>query len=290
LTLFKSAIDKDPNYAEAHSAMATAYGELGTAGWLPYSEAFTNQRNEALKAIEIDDALAEGHVELANALLDQKWDWAGAQKELTRAIELSPNSAFAHRSYSLLLCRAGKLPQALAEANLDMKLDPVSRLSLMNIAAINYYGRQYDQALAFLQTLQSADPNPSGFGLGFFFGTVYVEKDLYRQAIPEFERLGDKPHALGHLGNAYARSGRLAEAREIIPKLLDHVAREGIGRYEIALVYAGLGEKDEAFAWLEKAYDAHDKGMTYLKIDPCLDPLRSDYRFQDLLQRMRFPS
>ena len=112
---------------------------------------------------------------------------------------------------------------------------------------------------------------------------------MYGDAVAEFQKLGNKPHALGHLGNVYARMGRIAEAHGTISKLEEHVQKSGIGRYEIALVYAGLGQKDEAFTWLEKSYDARDKGLTYLKIDPCMDPLRSDPRFARLLQRVGLP-
>jgi hypothetical protein len=109
---------------------------------------------------------------------------------------------------------------------------------------------------------------------------------MSEKAVEEFQKLGDQPHALGHLGNVYARMGRISEARSIIARLEVHVKQNGVGRYEIALVYVGLGEIDEAFAWLEKSYDARDKGLTYLKIDPCIDPLRSDPRFARFVQRI----
>jgi tetratricopeptide (TPR) repeat protein len=112
---------------------------------------------------------------------------------------------------------------------------------------------------------------------------------MYEEAIRNFQKLGDHPHALGHMGNAYARWGKVAEARALIPRLEEHVRTNAVGWYETALVYAGLGEKDEAFAWLEKPYKARDKGLTYLKIDPCLDPLRSDPRFEDLVRRVGLP-
>jgi tetratricopeptide (TPR) repeat protein len=118
----------------------------------------------------------------------------------------------------------------------------------------------------------------------FPLGDIYAEKGLYAESISEFLKLGDRPHALGHLGNAYARAGKVDAARNTISQLEEHVRKDGLGRYEIALVYAGLGEKYEAFQWLEKSYQAHDEGLTNLKIDPCLDPLRSDPRFEGLLR------
>jgi tetratricopeptide (TPR) repeat protein len=108
---------------------------------------------------------------------------------------------------------------------------------------------------------------------------------MYKDAINEFLKEGDSPHKLGHLGNAYARAGQVREARKILAELIEYVGKHEVGRYEIALVYSGLGDKDEALAWLEEAYKTHSEGLTNLKIDPCLDPLRSDPRFADLLRR-----
>ena len=120
----------------------------------------------------------------------------------------------------------------------------------------------------------------------FPLGDIYAEKGMYAESISEFLKLGDRPHALGHLGNAYARAGQVDAARKTISQLEEHVRKDGVGRYEMALVYAGLGEKNEAFAWLEESYKAHDEGLTNLKIDPCLDPLRSDPRFDGLERRV----
>jgi tetratricopeptide (TPR) repeat protein len=157
----------------------------------------------------------------------------------------------------------------------------------MNAGFAYYFVRRYDEALAFIQRAYALQPVPATY---FFpFGVIYAEKRDYAKAAQNFQQLGDQPHALGHLGNLYARMGKAAEARAILPKLQERVAKDGLGRYEIALIYAGLGDKDQAFAWLEKSLAAHDKGMTYLKIDPCLDPLRNDPRFRDLVQRVGLP-
>jgi tetratricopeptide (TPR) repeat protein len=120
----------------------------------------------------------------------------------------------------------------------------------------------------------------------FPLGTIYADKGMYAEAIGDFLKVGDRPHALGHLGNAYARAGMVDAAHKTIYQLEEHLRTDGVGRYEIALVYAGLNEKDGAFAWLEKSYEAHDKGLTYPKIDPCMDPLRSDARFEGLVRRV----
>jgi tetratricopeptide (TPR) repeat protein len=286
---FQEAIDKDPNYASAHAALAESYGRTGEAGWLPYTEAFPRQKTEAAKAIELDDALPEGHAELANAVMDLSWDWTTSGKELRRALELNPNSASVHATYAFYLERVGRLPEATAEAKRVLQLDPVSSRSFITAGILYYFAHQYDQALAQLQRASALEPNPPAFLFPFPLGVIYAEKGMYGEAVGEFQKLGDKPHALGHLGNVYARMGKVTEAHSTISKLEEHVQKSGIGRYEIALVYAGLDEKDEAFAWLEKSLAAHDKGLTYLKIDPCVDPLRSDLRFDGLVRRVGLP-
>jgi len=285
----QEAIDKDPTYASAHAALAEGYGRTGEAGWLAYTEAFPRQKTEAAKAIELDDALPEGHAELANAVMDLSWDWTTSGKELRRALELNPNSASVHATYAFYLERVGRLPEAIAEAKRVLQLDPVSSHSFITAGILYYFAHQYDQALEQFQRASALEPNPPAFLFPFPLGVIYAEKGMYGEAVGEFQKLGDQPHALGHMGNVYGRMERVSEARATIFKLEEHVKKNGIGRYEIALVYAGLGEKDEAFTWLEKSYAARDKGLTYLKIDPCMDPLRADPRFARLVQRVGLP-
>jgi tetratricopeptide (TPR) repeat protein len=283
----QQSIAKDAGFAPAHAALANAYGWLGEAGWLSYSEAFVRQKEEASKAIELDDALPEGHAELAGAELNLDWAWDTAERELKRALALNPNLASVHATYAFYLERMGRIPEGLAEIKRDLALDPVSNRSFMNAGFADYFARRYDAGLANTQRAYSIEPNPAVFY--FPLGVIYAEKGDYARAVQNFQGLGEQPHALGHLGNLYARMGRTADARAILPKLEQHIEKTGVGRYEIALVYAGLNEKDQAFAWLDKALASHDKGLTYLKIDPCLDPLRSDPRFHDLLRHVGLP-
>jgi len=287
IDLLRSAIDKDPGYAAAHSALADAYGWSGDAGWMPYNEAFALQKSEALKAIALDDSRPEPHLALALAALNQNWDWQTQDKELKRALAINANASTVHWTYAYLLSRLDQPNQAIAEARIAEQLDPVSSRSFVNSAFVYYFARQYDNALKKMQ--EAAVLHPDALEIRFPLGDIYVEKGLYNQGIQEFKELGELPHALGHLGNAYARQGRTAEARATLPKLKTSIEKTGIGVYEIALVYAGLGDKDSAFEWLEKAYQARDKGMAYLKVDPCLDPLRSDPRFASLVKRVGFP-
>ncbi len=288
ISYFQKAIDKDPNYAPAQAALANSYGSMGEAGWMPYSEAFPKEKAAAMKAIALDEALPEGHVQLAHAVMNLDWDWVTEGKEFRRALELNPSSAPVRWAYSNYLELTGRIPEAIRESQLALQLDPVSSRAFTTSAFVYYYARQYDQALLQMQHASALPHAPAE--MTFPLAVIYVAKGMYEEAIQQFQELGDQPHALGHMGNAYARMGREAEARKTIAELQKHVQDTGVGRYEIALVYAGLGEKDEAFAWLEKAFAARDKGLTYLKIDPCLDPLRSDSRFRDLVRRVGLPA
>jgi tetratricopeptide (TPR) repeat protein len=277
---FNKALEKNPNYAQAHAALANCYGRMGESGRMAYQEAFSRQRAEATKAIELDDSLPEAHAELANAAMTLDWDWATAAAEFRRALALNPNSAAIHEKYAFYLVRTGQLPEALAQVERGVDLDPVSWHSFHADGFINYFSRQNDQALALILRVRGLDIHPPDWS--FLLGDVYAEKGRYSDAIEAFLKSGSGPDSLGHLGNTYARAGQVAEARKTIAQLQEHVRENGVGRYEIALVYAGLGKKQEAFEWLEEAYQAHDVGLLYLKVDPCLDPLRSDPRFDDL--------
>jgi TolB-like protein/Flp pilus assembly protein TadD len=282
--LFNRAIEKDPGYAEAHSALASCYGMLGESGRMPYEAAFSQQKAEAIKAIELDDSLSEAHAELANTAMTLDWDWQAASAEFRRALELNPSSAPSHEKYAFYLVRTGHPREAISEIERSVDLDPVSGSTFHAQGFIYYFSRQYEQALAVTRTVQGLKIDLSDWS--FLLGDIYAEKGMYQQSIAAFLKSGDGPYSLGHLGNAYARAGEAAAARKCISELQKRVKSAGVGRYEIALIYAGLGDKDSAFTWLEDAYHAHDVGLVYLKVDPCLDPLRSDPRFDDLLRRV----
>ncbi len=284
MTYFQKAIEADAHFANAYAALANCYGLLGEGGWMPYSEAFSNQKNDALQAISLDDSLSEGHAELASALLDKDWDWNGAEKEFREALALNPNSARVHQQYGSYLGLIGNSSTAIEEGQIAMKLDPLSGRAVSDLAYIYYFSRRYDEALSLLKRAESSDPSlqPDIFA----FADVYAEKGMYQASINEFLKLGDNPHALGHLGNAYARAGQIDSARAIIAQLEQRTQRDQLGAYEIALVYTGLGRKDDAFLWLQHALENHDRGLLFLKIDPPLDPLRSDPRFDPFLARV----
>jgi tetratricopeptide (TPR) repeat protein len=151
---------------------------------------------------------------------------------------------------------------------------------------VYYFSHQYDRALAVTKTVRGLKLNLPDWN--FLIGDIYAEKRIYPESIAAFLKSGDGTYSIGHLGNAYARAGQTGAARKSISQLEAQVRKDGVGRYEIALIYAGLGDKKEAFKWLEDSYDAHDVGLVYLKVDPCLEPLRSDPRFDDLMRRVGF--
>ena len=281
---FNRAIERVPGYAEAHSALASCYGRLGESGRMPYEEAFTRQKSEAVRAIELDDSLSEAHAELGNTAMTLDRDWPAAEAQFHRALQLNPNAATSHEKYAFYLVRTGQFHDAISEIERSVDLDPVSASTFHAEGFIYYFSRQYDQALAVTRTVQGLKLNLPDWD--FLIGDIYAEKGMLAESIAAFLRSGDGPYALGHLGNAYARAGQPDAARKIIARLQVHVQKDGVGRYEIALVYAGLGDKKEAFQWLDDAYHTHDAGLVYLKVDPCLDSLRSDPRFDDLMRRV----
>jgi TolB-like protein len=281
---FNRAIDKDASYAQAHSALATCYGMLGESGRMPYEQAFSLQKTEALKAIALDDYLSEAHAELANTAMTLDWDWPVADAEFHRALELNPNSATNHEKYAFYLVRTGHPNEALAEIQRSVDLDPVSGSTFHAEGFVYYFSHQYDHALAVARTVRGLKINLSDWNL--LTGASYAEKGMYSDAIAAFLKSGNGAYALGHLGNAYARAGRKQPAQALIAQLLGDVQKQGVGRYEIALIYAGLGDSRDAFRWLDDAYRAHDVGLVYLKVDPCLDTLRADPRFEDLVRRV----
>ena len=280
ITDLKRALALEPNYAQAHSALATCYGMLGESGRMPYEEAFTHQKAEAVRAIELDDSLSEAHAELANTAMTDDWDWTTAATEFQRALALNPNSATNHEKYAFYLVRTGQPREALQQVQRSVDLDPISVSTFHAEGFIYYFSRQYDQALDLAKTAKGLRINLDDWN--FLVGANYAEKAMYPEAIAAFSKAGGGPYALGHLGNVYARAGQPQQARRILAQIEQQLPQSGVGRYEIALIYAGLGDNKNALKWLEEAYRTHDVGLVYLKVDPCLDPLRSNPHFVDL--------
>ncbi len=288
---FQQAIDKDPNYALAYVGLADSYNRL--SGWnaLSPKEGFPKARVAAAKALELDDELAEAHTALGTVKLFYDWDWQGAEREFRRAIEINPSYADAHQMYSFYLSATGRFDEALAEMRRAQELDPLSLEKIAGAGDILRYQRQYDQAIEQYQKALEMDSN-SGFA-HWAMGNAYVNKGMYQEAIAEYQKAiplsGDSPDEPASLGYAYALSGRRQEALQIIDDLKWQSKRSYISPTLIAIVYTGLGEKEQAFKWLDKAYNGQDSNLVYLKVDPMFDNLRSDPRYADLLRRVGLP-
>jgi TolB-like protein len=288
LDYFQRAIDKDPKYALAYAGLADAYISLGDFDALPPKETFPQAKQAAAQALKLDENLAEAHVSLATARFLYDWDWTGPEDEYRRAIAINPSYSDAHQMYSYYLSGRGRFDEALREMQRAQELDPLSLAKITAVGEVLYMARRNDEAiLAFQKTLEM-DPN---FGFAHWaLGRAYAEKGMYEQAIASFQKAiplsGDSPDEPAELGRAYARSGRKTEARKIADDLKEQSKRRYIAPCVVASLYAALGEKDQAFVWLDKAYEAHDFILVLLKVEPMFDNLRSDPRFTVLLKRV----
>jgi len=285
----QEALERDPGYALPYVVKARVHNDRGTGGELPYREAFSAAAAAATSAIEIDETLPDAHAELAWAMLNLDWDWAAAEHEYERALQLNPNSAHAHIGYGHYLALVGHAQEAVAHCERAVELDPLSAETRSGLAWCYVFASRFEKALdVHRQASEMAGTPP---GSGFQGAWILRELGSYEPAIAAYLGTPEaiRRHMLGHLGNTYARAGRMTEARECLQELQGIVEKDGIGTYEVALIYAGLGEKDQAFQWLDRAYREHNKGLIFLKVDAPFDALRPDPRFQDLVRRMGFP-
>jgi len=294
---FKQAIEKDPSYALAYSGLADAYVVLGVM-YLPPNQVFPKAKEAAQKALTLDESLAAGHISMGAYKLFYEWDWAGAQKEAQRAKELNAGYAKAieintnyddeHHFYCQALDTIGKPQDSIAEMRRALELDPFSLSMNMEMGWSFYIARDYDQAIAQCRKVIELDPN---FTAAYSCtAQAYEQKKMYAEAIADMNKakalVGDDPGLIEELACAYALSGQKTEAQKLLDALKERSTREYVDPGLIALIYTSLGEKDQAFEWLEKAYQARSSWMTWLKVEPKFDSLRSDPRFTDLMRRV----
>jgi DNA-binding winged helix-turn-helix (wHTH) protein/TolB-like protein/Flp pilus assembly protein TadD len=286
LEFFNQAIALDPNYALAYTGLADTYNSLGNLGFLPQKEASPRAREMASRALELDDNLAEAHGALAAALVDYYWDWPEAEKHLKRAVALNPSYAHAHGLYSACLSNVGRHEEAIAEAERAQTLDPASSTSVGRVGMTYYFAGEYDRALEHFYRALDLDPNDHV--AHFDIGLVYERQGKYEQALTEMRRaraLGMKG-AYSVAGHIYAVSGHRREAQQVLAELQQLSNREYVPAFYRAYIYIGLGDKERAFEWLEKAYKDREWYLWLLKQETGVDPIRSDPRFQDLLRRI----
>jgi TolB-like protein/Tfp pilus assembly protein PilF len=289
---FQQAIEEDPSYALAYSGLADSYSLLANNGSVAAKDAYPRAKEAALKALQLDDTLAEAHVSLGYVRTQFEWDWSGAEKEFQRAIELNPGFAIAHDRYGVALGRMGRVEEAVAEKRRAVELDPLSPIINRNLGITLYLARQYDQAIE--QERKTLELDPNYIGAHLTLGQAYLQKSMYKDGMAELEKelaiSPGNPVSLSWLGYGYAIVGRKAEAQKVLDQLNEISKHKYVPALQMALIYVGLGEKDKAFEWLERAYEERSIGSglssTSIKLDSMYDPLRSDPRFADLLRRM----
>jgi TolB-like protein/Flp pilus assembly protein TadD len=287
---FHQAIDKDPGYALAYAGIADCYNALGNSvyGGLPPRKALPQAKASAIKALEIDEALAEAHASLGFVTTQYDWEWPVAEREFKRAIELNPNYPTAHHFYAVYLAAMERLDESMREMKRAEELDPLSLIIQTDLGRRFYFARQYQQAGEQLRSVIAMDPN--FFRARFDLGQVYVKQGKYEEGIAELRQAiklsGGAAVSLARLGYAYAVSGNRDEARTLLDQLNSLAKQQYVSPYLSATIYVGLGEKDKTFQFLDAAYEERSSSLIRLKVDPIFDDLRSDSRFADLVRRV----
>jgi tetratricopeptide (TPR) repeat protein len=285
---FEKAIEIDPNYALAYVGLGNAYQVLGNNGyWLP-EKAFPRARAAALKALEIDDKLAEAHTALAGIMGDYDWDFVNAEKEFKLAIELNPGYAISHQWYAELLSYLGRLEEAIREIKIARNLDPLSPRISASVGFFMIFSRRYGEALEELNKALEVDPNHSLTHelLGWVYEAMGKYEDAVKFYLRAIELHGGSKDPEAYLACCYTLMGKREEAREILDDLIEYSKGNFVSGVDLALICAALGEKDQAFDWLEKAFRERDPYLLNMNNYHRLDPVRSDPRFSDLLRRI----
>jgi TolB-like protein/DNA-binding winged helix-turn-helix (wHTH) protein/Tfp pilus assembly protein PilF len=283
---FDQAVAADPKFASAYSGLSDSYAFLVITNAIAPREGWPKARDAAQRAVELDDALSDGRLSLAHIRMHM-WDWKDSDLEFKKAIALDPSNAKAHRWYAAYLVSVGRHKEALEEITQAHRLDPLSLANNAEVVRTLYYGRQYEQAMDEARKAELLDPEfPRTH---FWLGRVYAQMGKYSEAIAEAERAGpslDSTLRLTEMAYASARAGKSVEARAFLKELQERSKRGYVPAYDLAIVHLALGEKDVALQSLERAYDEHDWALMVLAVEPRLDPLRSEPRFQGLLRKV----
>jgi TolB-like protein/Tfp pilus assembly protein PilF len=291
IKFFEKAIQIDPAYATAYAGMADSYLTLQDDGLLPTLKATAEAKRAAGQALCRDNMLAEPHISLAHAYFHE-FNWLASEKEFKCGLELNPNYATAHFYFANYLLVMEQFQEALAEARRAQALDPVSLPAGSNTAASLYFGRQYDRSIE--QSLQVLESNPNFARSYEDLGRAYWEKGMCEEAIAAYKKAvtcsGRSPGYVASLAHAYALAGRRTKALSLLKELSELDRKRYVSPFAFTLVYAGLGKKDQAFTWLDKAYEERASALPFVKINPRLAVLHSDPRFHKLLRRMGLKS
>ncbi len=289
IDFFRRAIELDPSQSEAHAGLAEAYCYAGIFSFMPSADAYTAARVSAEKALQLDESNASAHNALADVKKGYDWDFAAAEVEYKRALQLNPNHLLTHLWYAECLTRMSRYSEAIAESDIALALDPVSPNSLGNRAMLLFRARRYDEAVHAGQ--QALDLNPSFVNALWWQGYAYAGKGDLPKAIECLTKaitMNDAPLFRGLLGHVYARAGENGKALAILSELTRSARAGFVSPMDFALVYAGLGDAAAAFVWLEKAYQSRASRVHEIA-SPSFDSLRSDPRYPDLLRRVGLP-
>jgi TolB-like protein/DNA-binding winged helix-turn-helix (wHTH) protein/Tfp pilus assembly protein PilF len=290
---FEAAISADPNYAQAYAGLADSYNQLGTVmiGVMPPSEARRTGETAARKGLEIDNEIAEAHAALGYENFFN-WNWASAEEEFKRSIQLNPNYATAHSHYGLYLVARERIDEGVAEINRAEELDPLSLSISSSRGFLLLNARRYEEAIEQERRVIAIDPNQ--YQAHWFLALTYLANRQIDRAIATAEKAvalsNHAPAALGVLGMAYGAGGRKREANQVANELWQLQKQRYVSPMAFVYVYIGLEDKDRAFAWLEKAYQERSNHIAFFKVSPTVDPLRSDARFANLLRRIGLDS
>ncbi|HEV8659601.1 MAG TPA: tetratricopeptide repeat protein [Thermoanaerobaculia bacterium] len=284
---FEEAVESDPSYAPAYTGIADSYLTLMDQGYLSQHEATAQARASVLKALRLDENLAEAHASLAHAAFHE-FDWPTAESEFVRAIELNPSYSNARHYYSNYLSAMCRFDEAIAEAEEARRLDPVSAAEYSNLSSIYWHAGHYERAIEQAQKIVAL--NPTHHRAYEDLGRAYEQMGAYDAAIESFEKaiaLEGRAHAtLASLAHAYASAGKADEARKILQELQDAAKTRFVSAYSFALIYMVLGEMDEAFAWFAKAFDERSPALPFLRANPRFASMRGEPRFEKLIQRV----
>lgn len=285
---FNKAISLDASFAPAYAGLADSYNLLATYGSLDPNDAYPKARAASEQALKLDDSLAEAHTSLAFYKHRYEWDWQGAEIEFKRAIELDPNYAPAHQWYASFLVSMGRSANAISEARRSQELDQFSPIVNAHLAWILYLSHQYDEALVECEKIVAIDPN--FFGGLRYAGLVYEQLRRHQDAIAALEKARElsrgSPVILGALAHAQAVAGNGEESRRLLQQLLEVTPPRRPSAYDVAIVYSGLGQTEQAFVWLEKAFAEKSEYLIYLLVDPRFERLHTDQRFKSLVGRI----
>lgn len=290
VTYYRQALEVDPNYALAYAGLSDAYVLLVNHKGAPFEESINTARMAANKALELDQELAEAHTSLGFLNTFYVWDWQASESSLRRAIELNPNSSFAHQVLGIRMCLERRFEEATESFRVAHELDPLSPSIAEHLGWPDYYGRNYDRAV--IEFKKAVEMEPGFKNIYFRLGLAYLQLGMYDAALEQIQACQDISNdrdSVGWLGYIHGLKGDTAAARALL-KELEALSKE---RYEppyaFAIVHLGLGEIDEAFKWLERAAREHDYWMIFIHIDPDLDPLRGDSRFETLVKLVGIP-